>query len=72
VVNDENFSMWDYHSDERLLKDENGAVFEKGISLSGGYDDANWPIVKVEEMINVDALPEVIRLNDGTNDVAYK
>lgn len=72
VVNDDNFSMWNYHNDELLLTDGTFNAFERGISLSGGYDDTNWPIVKVEEMINVEALPEVIRINDGTNDVAYK
>ncbi len=72
VVNDENFFMWDYHSDELLLADGNFNVFERGISLSGAYDDTHWPIVKVEEMINVDALPEVIRVGDGTNEVIYK
>ncbi len=72
VVNDDNFSMWDYHDDALLYRDENGAVFEDGISLSGGYDDTQWPIVRVESMINVDALPEVIRVSDGTNEVSYK
>ncbi len=72
VVNDDNFSMWDYHNDDLLLTDGTFNAFEGGISLSGGYDATHWPIVKVEEMINVDALPEVIRVSDGTNDISYK
>ena len=72
MVKDENFSMWDYHSDELLLTDGAFNVFERGVSLSGSYDDTRWPIVRVEEMINVDALPEIIRVSDGTNEVSYK
>lgn len=72
MVKNENFSMWDYHSDELLLTDGAFNVFERGVSLSGSYDDTRWPIVKVESMINVDALPEVIRVSDGTNDIVYK
>lgn len=72
VVNDDNFFMWDYHSDELLLTDGAFNVFERGISLTGSYDDSHWPVVTVEEMINVDALPEVIRISDGTNEVTYK
>ena len=72
VVNDDNFFMWLYHSDELLIKDANGAAFERGISLTGSYDDSLWPIVKVEEMVNVDALPEAICISDGMNEVSYK
>ena len=72
VVNDDTFSMWDYHSDELLLTDGIFNAFERGISLTGSYDDSHWPAVTVEEMINVDALPEVIRISDGTNEATYK
>ncbi len=72
VVNDENFFMWDYHSDELLLTDGTFNAFERGISLTGRYDDSHWPVVTVEEMINVDALPEVIRIGDGEHEAAYK
>ena len=72
VTNDDSFSMWDYHSDELLLTDGIFNAFERGISLTGSYDDRHWPMVTVEEMINVDALPEVIRISDGTNEATYK
>lgn len=69
---DDEFSMWDYHSDELLLTDGAFNVFERGVSLSAWYDDCAWPVVTVEEMINVDGLPEVIRISDGTNETFYK
>ncbi len=72
MVNDDNFSMWAYHSDELLLTDGTFNAFERGVSLTGSYDDSHWPLVTVEEMINVDALPEVIRISDGTNEAIYK
>ena len=71
VENDDNFSIWAYHTD-LLLTDGAFNVFERGVSLSGNYDDAAWPIVTVEEMINVDALPQVIRVSNDQQDVAYK
>lgn len=72
VENNDDFSIWDYHSYEMLITDGAFNVFENGVSLSGGWDDAAWPIVSVEEMINVDALPEVIRVSNAQQDVAYK
>ena len=72
MVKDENFSMWDYHNDDLLLTDGAFNAFEGGVSLTGSYDDSRWPVVTVEEMINVDALPEIIRVSDGTNDISYK
>jgi len=72
VENDDNFSIWAYHTDPLLLTDGAFNVFERGVSLSGNYDDAAWPIVTVEEMINVDALPQVIRVSNDQQDVAYK
>lgn len=72
VENNDNFNIWDYHSDPLLLTDGTFNAFERGVSLSGSWNDDAWPIVTVEEMINVDALPEVIRVSDGTNDVIFK
>lgn len=69
---DETVSMWEYHHDDLLLTDGSFNVFEQGVSLSAGYDSQQWPLVTVEEMINVDALPEVIRISDGVQDVAYR
>lgn len=72
VENNDDFSIWDYHSDAMLITDAAFNAFENGVSLSGGWDGAAWPTVTVEEMINVDALPEVIRVSDAQNDVTYK
>lgn len=72
VVNDDDFNMWDYHSVALLIADGAFNVFEQGVSFTWRYDDSAWPIVTVEQMINVDALPEMIRISDGTNDVSYK
>lgn len=72
VENNDDFSIWDYHSDPLLLTDGTFNAFERGVSLSGNWNGDAWPVVTVEDMINVDALPEVIRVGDGTNDVTYK
>ena len=72
VVNNDDFTIWEYHTDALLLTDATFNEFERGVSLSGSWNDEAWPIVTVEDMINVDALPEVIRVSDGTNDVSYK
>lgn len=69
---EDTFSMWEYHHDDMLFTDGTFNAFERGVSLSGSYDDSEWPCVTVEEMINVDALPEVIRVSDDTADVQYK
>lgn len=68
----EEFNMWEYHHDELLLTDGTFNAFERGVSLSGRYNADAWPIVTVEEMINVDALPDIIRISDGTNEVTCK
>lgn len=72
VENNDDFNIWNYHSDPLLLTDGAFNVFERGISLSGNWNSEAWPNVTVEEMINVEALPEVICVSDGTNDVIYK
>ena len=72
LVHDDEFNMWAYHSDELLLADGAFNVFERGVSLSACCDDSAWPVVTVEEMLNVDALPEVIRISDGTNKAVYE
>lgn len=72
LVYNDDFSIWDYHTDPLLLSDGTFNVFESGVSLSGSWNGDAWPAVTVEEMINVDALPEVIRVSDGTQDVSYK
>ncbi len=66
---DEEFSIWEDGNEAILLTDGTFNVFEGGVSLSGRVDDSAWPVVKAQEMINVDALPEVIRVNGA---VAYK
>lgn len=60
VVNDDNFNIWTYHTDPLPLTTADGLSFERGVSLSGGYDDSAWPYVKVMDMINVDVLPDVL------------
>lgn len=72
VENNDDFSIWAYHTDPLLLTDGTFNEFERGVSLSGCWNGDAWPIVTVEEMINVDALPEVIRVSNGQQDVAYK
>ncbi len=69
---EDTFSMWEYHREDLLFTDGTFNAFERGVSLSSSYDDSAWPCVNVEEMINVDALPEVIRVSDDTADVQYK
>ncbi len=71
MVYTKDFSVWDFHKDQ-MLTDGSLNEFERGVSLSGSSNNDAWPIVTAEEMINVDALPEVIRVSDGTNDVIYK
>lgn len=71
MVYTEDFSVWDFHKSS-MLTDGSLNEFESGVSLSGRSNIDAWPIVTAEEMINVDALPEVIRVSDGTNDVIYK
>lgn len=71
VENNDDFNIWDYHSD-LLLTDGAFNVFERGVSLSGNWNSDAWPTVTVEEMINVEELPGVIRVSDGTNDVICK
>lgn len=45
--------------------DEKGASFPGGISLSGGLDEnAVWPTVILESMLNLDTLPESLTLVD--------
>lgn len=60
VVNDDNFNIWTYHTDPLPLTTADGLSFERGVSLSGGYDDSAWPYVKVMDMINVDVLPDAL------------
>lgn len=72
VENNDDFSIWAYHTDQLVLTDGAFNEFERGVSLSGSYDDAAWPSVNVEEMINVDALPGAIRVSNGQQDVTYK
>ena len=71
MVKDDDFNMWAYQ-EALLVTDGTFNVFEQGVSLTGRYDDSAWPLVTVEQMINVDALPEVLRVGDGTMDVRYK
>lgn len=72
AYNEDAFSIWDYHTDDMQLTDGIFNEFERGVSLSGSYAVPAWPTVTVEEMINVDALPEVIRISDDAQDVTYK
>lgn len=60
---DEEFSIWEDGNEPILLTDGTFNAFETGVSLIGSVDYSAWPIVKAQEMINVDALPEVIRVN---------
>lgn len=71
MVNTIDFNIWDFHNGQTFT-DGTFNEFEPGVSLSGNWNSDAWPLVTVEEMINVDALPEVIRVSDGTNDVIYK
>lgn len=66
---DEEFTIWEDGNEPILLTDGTFNAFENGVSLSGSEDVSAWPIVEAQEMINVDALPEVIRVN---GEVAYK
>lgn len=55
--------VWQF-VDMMNLTDGQGHTFENGISLSAACNVDHYPIVLVEDMINVDALPEVF-LVDG-------
>lgn len=69
MVCDEEFTIWEDGNEPILLTDGTFNAFESGVSLSGCVDVSAWPIVEAQEMINVDALPEVIRVN---GEAAYK
>lgn len=66
---DDEFSIWEDGNEPILLTDGTFNAFEEGVSLASSADYSAWPIVKAEQMINVDALPEVIRVN---GEVTYK
>lgn len=66
---DEEFTIWENGNESILLTDGTFNAFESGVSLIGSVDVSAWPIVKAQEMINVDALPDVIRVN---GEVTYK
>lgn len=66
---DDEFSIWEDGNEPILLTDGTFNAFEEGVSLVSSTDYSAWPIVTAEQMINVDALPEVIRVN---GEVTYK
>ncbi|MGN1369234.1 MAG: hypothetical protein ACI4WX_10225 [Aristaeellaceae bacterium] len=54
--------VWQF-VDMMNMTDGQGHAFEGGISLSAACNVDNYPIVLVEDMINVDALPEIIQVS---------
>ncbi|MGN0755207.1 MAG: hypothetical protein ACI4ME_12195 [Aristaeellaceae bacterium] len=54
--------VWQF-VDMMNMTDGQGHAFENGISLSAACNVDNYPIVLVEDMINAEALPEIIQVS---------
>lgn len=51
---------------------ENGQGFPEGISLSGEYDDEDFPLLHFRDMISVDKMPDTLILETASQQVTLK
>ena len=57
---------------EGVWVQENGQGFPEGISLSGEYDDKDFPLLHFRDMISVDKMPDTLILETAGQQVTLK